>query len=106
MWEIKKIIDGFQHIINTMKNNTKRSIFEERYKPFEHTSYEVFFHLKISDADVDLLEIELWINMAYLNQSGYDTGFRFPVTLSEFVDFTESLKSEFTDVLSSFEKQK
>lgn len=40
VWEVKKIINGFQEIISIMKSNTKRDIFEARYKPFEHTSYE------------------------------------------------------------------
>lgn len=100
VWEVKKIINGFQEIISIMKSNTKRDIFEARYKPFEHTSYEVFFDIKVSDADVDVLEIELWINIAYLKQPGYDAGFRFTVTLHEFEDFTECLKSEFENIMS------
>jgi hypothetical protein len=86
-----------------MLKNPKRDIFEARFKPFEHTSYEVFFDFKVSDADVDLLEIELWINMAYLNHSGYHKGFRFTVTLDEFKSFTEGLKCEFNSIMATLE---
>lgn len=102
MWEAKKIINGFQDIINIMKDNPKLNIFEARFKPFEHTCYEVFFDIKVFDADVDLLGIELWVNMGYINHSGYHTGFRFDVTLDEFETFTKAMKSELEIILSKF----
>jgi len=84
-----------------MNSSPKRDIFEARFSPFEHTCYEVFFDIKISDADDNLLEIELWINMGYLNHSGYHTGFRFTVTLYEFRKFTDGLRSEFDSIIAS-----
>lgn len=102
VWEVKKIINGFQAILDTMLKNQKREIFEARFNPFKHTSYEVFFDITVSDADVDLLKIELWINMAYLNHSGYHTGFRFTVTLDEFKRFTEGLRADFEGIIAHF----
>lgn len=99
VWEVKKIINGFQGIIDIMRNNPKRDIFEARFYPFEHACYEVFFDIKVSDADDNLLEIELWINMGYLNHSGYHTGFRFTVTLDEFREFTDGLRSEYENII-------
>jgi hypothetical protein len=58
VWEVKKIISGFQYIVNIMRSNPQRDIIEARLKPFEHTCYEVFFDIKVIDADDDLLEIE------------------------------------------------
>jgi hypothetical protein len=103
VWEAKKIINSFQDIIDIMRSNTKRDIFEARFKTFEHTSYEVFFDIKVSDADVDLLEIELRINMGYLTHSGYNTVFRFTVTLDEFEELTDGLKTEFYTILKTVE---
>ena len=105
VWEVIKIINGFQDIIDIMRSNPKRDIFVARFNPFGHTCYEVFFDIKVSDADDNLLKIELWINMGYLNHSGYHTGFKFTVTLDEFETFAKAIKSEFEIILSKFKQR-
>jgi len=102
VWETKKIIDGFDNIIGVMRINSERDIFKPRFELFVHTCYEVFFDLEISDADTELLEIGLWLNMGYINNSGYHTGFRFNVSLEEFIIFTEQLRSQFREIMSVY----
>ncbi len=59
VWEAKKIINGFQDIIDTMRSNPKRDIFDARFNSFKHTCYEVFFDIKVSDADDKLITASL-----------------------------------------------
>lgn len=100
VWEVKKIINGFKNIVKIMKSNVQRDIYKERFEPFEHICYEVYFEIKVFDVASDELEVELWLNMAYIKPSGYKMGVRFNVLIDEFSDFVEGFEVQFKDILS------
>jgi hypothetical protein len=98
IWEIEKMINGFEHIVSIMRQNPTRNIFEERFISFEHTCNEVYFDIKVSDADDNLIQIELWLNIAYFGIGGYKKGVSFDVYLDDFEIFTKGLKNQFNTI--------
>ena len=49
-----------------MKTTPQRDLFEERFKKFEHTCFEVYFDIQVYDVDPDHVGIAIWINMGYI----------------------------------------
>lgn len=94
LFELKRLLYGFQDIINQKKNG-------QNIGKFEFCSFENFFDIILSDPlEENMVSIEIWVNIGTLTNGksfGYNKGFQFEV----YVDILESFT---TDIMEQLEK--
>lgn len=96
--ELKYLIKGIEGLLNIIKvrDPGDERVFKET-RCFKFYTLEAYFGITFTDAFDGLIAITLWINMGSISNgidSGYDRGFRFPVSMEDVVKFKNELKDQ------------
>lgn len=100
VYEIRELVSRLQQVAQLKAAGRP---YEESFVRYEYLSSGGYFGLTVEDPlDPEEITIELWLAMGALTHGthvGYDRGFRFEVSLTEFERFVGHLEAELRQVL-------